>query len=159
MKNILTLPAPKLGFRTLLLLSFMALQNACMTPLISLYDAETFKDAADLKSSCLVLMDHAATDQFSEHSKEVDQVMASAWGLYERQKIRRQNKLTIRQWQLLMDDNAQPGTKAILPPFFERWKKEGKVGAVYLEEKKKNVAAAFDEILKLEGAKLRNEGE
>lgn len=141
--------------KTTILPLLLALLTLGCTPLISLYDADTFKDTTELKARCLVLMGHG-TEPYANYAKEADGVLVSAWSLYERQKARRQNQLTFQQWRLLLEDDALPNTRALLPPFFERWKKEGSVGEAYLTEKKKNVAAAFDEILKLEGAKLKN---
>ncbi len=140
---------------TIYLLTLLTL--SC-TPLISLYDADTFKDTTELKARCMILMTHG-TEPFADYSRDADAVLASAWSLYERQKVRSQNNLTFGQWQLLMDDKVMSDkameTKAILPPFFERWKKEGRMGSAYVEEKRKIVERAFNEILKLESVKIR----
>lgn len=132
------------------------LASAC-TPLISLYDADTFTKTSELKARALVLMDHGS-EPYASYNRDADEVLVLAWSLYDRQKVRHQNQLSMQQWKLLMDDNVGGTAKSILPSFFERWKAEGSVGKAYIREKKEVVAKAFDEILELEGAKIKKGG-
>jgi len=153
MKHLLTFLAPRPHTRHLLAGLLFVFASAC-TPLISLYDADTFTQTSELKARALVLMDHGV-EQYTSYSRDADEVLVQAWSLYDRQKVRHQNQLSMQQWKLLMDDNVGGTVKSILPSFFERWKAEGTVGKAYIREKKEVVTKAFDEILELEGAKIK----
>lgn len=129
---------------------------ACKT-LSSAYDSDTFQRTTALKEKALALLDKA-TEPYAGHTAGAKALLDEATALYERQKGRKQNEASIQQWKLLLEDNALPGTEAILPGFFKEWEaaKAKPLSAFYIGEKKKKVAAAFDEILKLEGAKPKS---
>ena len=158
MKKSTTLRFFRKSYRPLFGILALALVIAACSPLISAYDGDTFKDTTELKAKTLVLMDRAV-EPYDNYKTQVDEVMVMAGSLYDRQKVRRYNKLTVKQWDLLLSDDALPGTKAMLPPFFENWKSDGKLKPFYIKEIKKQIAAAFDEIIKLESAKIKNVGQ
>lgn len=146
---------PNTGWRGLVFCLLVALA-ACKT-VSSTYDPDTFQRTAALKERTLRLMDKA-TEGYAKHATEAKAVLDEATALYARQKTRKQNEASVQQWKLLLEDNAVPGTEAILPGFFKEWQAatDKPLSAFYIGEKKKKVAAAFDEILKLEGAKPKS---
>jgi len=134
----------------LLLLVSLTFSN-CTT--IANYDADTFTRTAQLKANTLVLMSHA-DEQYSDHVEKVDGVLILAEELYSIQKARDKNHVSIAQWKILMEDNLATNT-GVLTGFFDLWEEKGKVSSIFVDEAKPQIAAAFDEILKLEGSKLK----
>jgi hypothetical protein len=61
----------------------------------------------------------------------------------------------VQQWKMLLEYDATTKTDGILPGFFKEWQHATTTPLTkfYVSEKRKKVAEAFDEILKLEGAK------
>ncbi|HWB24804.1 MAG TPA: hypothetical protein VG738_04960 [Chitinophagaceae bacterium] len=126
--------------------------SSCKT--ISVYDDTTFVNTSTLKAQAVVLMDHA-TENYSQYADKVDAILIDAQKLYAMQKAREKNQVTIAQWQKLMAPD--PVTKqSVLPGFFALWKKKKTLQQDFIDDAKTQVSDAFDEILKLEGAKLKN---
>jgi len=70
---------------------------------------------------------------------------------YERGKAK-QNRATVEQWRLLIDPEA-----ALLGAFLRKWRDESKGQSdAFLKGVARNVSDAFDEIIKLENAKVKN---
>jgi len=127
------------------------LLGACKT--IAPFHQETFVRTAALKAKMLVLINHS-NEPFAVHADKIDDLMIEAHSLYALQKARPLNVLSAAQWKILMDND--PVTKqSILPGFFELWKEKQTLSPAFTETAAEQVSAAFDEILKLEGAKLK----
>ena len=138
-----------------LFLYFIALAislASCKT--IAHYDDGSFVKTAELKAKTLVLISHS-NEEFKDYRTQVDDIMIAAETIYAMQKARQLNFLTVKQWDILMKGTGVTN-KSILPEFFNMWKKKGKLNDYFIDEAKEQVGAAFDEILKLEGAKLRD---
>ena len=56
----------------------------------------------------------------------------------------------IAQWDLIRDP-----TRNTFAGFIKLWKSRGTLGAIYVTEKKKQVALAFDQIIELESGKIK----
>ena len=70
---------------------------------------------------------------------------------YERWKAK-QKRATVEQWRLLIDPEA-----ALLGGFLRKWRDENKGQSdAFLKGVARNVSDAFDEIIKLENAKVKN---
>ena len=115
-------------------------------------DQETLTRTTKLRTQVLNLMSKAQ-ESYTQHASQVDRVVREARAIHAHQKMRPNNELAVRQWDLLLVDSAQAATKAILPEFFVNWKRDGQLKPVYIDAKKRNVERAFDEIIKLENAK------
>jgi len=116
---------------------------------ISLHDHYAYTQATSLKVDSLKLMDKAVED-YSMHEDEVDDLLTKIEKAHEYEKARPKNDETIKQWEILKDPD-----KDLLGGFFKMWKEKGKVSQFFIEEKKKQVVKAFDEIIELESVKLR----
>lgn len=121
---------------------------AC-TASISLHDHYAYTQATSLKVDSLKLMDRAVED-YSMHEDEVDDILTKIEKAHEYEKARPKNDETIKMWEILKDPD-----KDLLGGFFKMWKEKGKVSQFFIEEKKKQIVKAFDEIIELESAKLR----
>lgn len=138
----------------LLLLCFLA---ACKTN-SALYNPDAVAKTTELRDKTLKLMDKA-TQPYAKYKTAADSILNAAMADYEQQKKRKHNELSVQQWKLLLEDDAAvPGTKAMLPAFFNNWKTDGKLTDFYIKEKKGKIKDAFEEILKLEKGKPKKGG-
>jgi hypothetical protein len=120
---------------------------ACST--ISTFHAETFTRTSALKAKTIVLMDHA-TEGYKIHEAKAEEILIEAETLYAMQKGREKNSVSLNQWKLLLEkDNS------ILKGFFKQWKQKQTLSEGVIMDFKELVAGGFDEILKLEGNKLK----
>lgn len=125
--------------------------SACRT--IAIFDANTFQKTSVLKAKVVVLMDHS-TEEYSKYSDKVDDILIEAESIYAMQKAREKNLTTIVQWQKLMEKDAVTH-QSVLPGFFTLWKKKKILSQEFIDAAKEQISDGFDEILKLEGAKLK----
>ena len=117
---------------------------------IAKFDSATFQRTNLLKARTLIIMEHGG-EPYDKYSDKIDSLLVEAQTIYTMQMIRDKNSESTNQWKALIGTN-----KSLLTGFFTLWKKEQKVSDTYIENKKPLVSDGFDEILKLEGAKLKN---
>jgi hypothetical protein len=116
---------------------------------ISNFDQAAYEHATSAKVDALVLMSKA-TDDYSSHTKQVEALMIQLDKAYEYDRGRQLNRVTIAQWDILRDPNRD-----LLGGFLKMWKAKGTLSATFVEEKKKQIADAFDQIIQLESGKLK----
>jgi hypothetical protein len=126
-----------------LLLSFIS----CAT--ISSFDQQAYTQTISLKVDGLNIMD-LAKDEYSAHEKTVKEFQTQLQKIYEYEKNRPKNEITIQQWDKLLDKKGH-----LLGGFLNRWETEKKLGETYITEAKKLVDKAFDQIAGLESKKLK----
>lgn len=130
---------------------FMALAlvvvSSCRT--IAIFDNASFQRTSVLKARVLVLIDHA-DEPYEKYNNQIDSMLVESQTIYAMQKAREKNENTAKQWELMLDDK-----KGILTGFFNRWKIKKTLSITLIEEAKPKIATGFDEILKLESAKLK----
>lgn len=119
------------------------------SPLISQFDATSYRDATSLKVDSLVIMGEA-TDPYRLHSHDVDLLEIKLDKAYEYTKGIPHNEITAQMWKKMITPN-----KGLLGEFLYRWKKKGSFPAFYVREEKKMVAHAFDDIICLEANKRK----
>lgn len=129
---------------SILTLVFMVV--AC-TPLIGAYSPESYKYATSLKAETLGRMDKA-TEDYSEHSKVVDQLYIDLNKGYEYVKGVPHNKISTLQWDVLLKEENN-----LIDNFFQTWKKGGKASVGFIKKSKKDLSQAFDYIICLEANK------
>ncbi len=133
--------------------SFFCLLLATMilgwAPLIAPFNETAYEQAVSLKVESLALMDKA-THSFANHQTEVEGLIVNLNKAYEFAKGRPRNEISTRMWEILKDSDRH-----LLGRFLERWRKEGTLSKGYVEEKKLQVADAFDKIIGLESGKLK----
>ena len=104
------------------------------------------------KIETLALMDKAK-EPYDAHAQEIADRNARLEQLYDQERRRPGNGPTTQMWATLLHvDPSLPGS-GIYPRFLEQWKKKNVLSPVYIEDKKQNVAEAFDKIISLESAK------
>jgi hypothetical protein len=126
--------------------------------LIAPKDQPTISKTMALKTTTLELMNHA-TEPYEKYEKNAKNILATADSIYQRQKTFKANDLSIKQWQLMLEDMTIQGitSKGILTGFFTSWQNASvtkkPLGQFFIDEKKKKIGDGFDEILRLENAK------
>lgn len=70
--------------------------------------------------------------------------------IYEYEKNRPKNEITIQLWDKLVNKNGH-----LLGGFLNRWETDTKLGETYIVEAKKLIDKAFDQIAGLESKKLK----
>ena len=111
---------------------------------IATFDKEAYDKATGAKAEALALVDHA-TEPYSSRSKHAEEVLLTVDKAYEYDRGRALNSITVKQWDLLRDPNGH-----LFGGFVRRWKEKGSLRAAYIEEKKPDIAEAFDQIIQLE---------
>src|SRR5712691_1492662 len=104
----------------------LCLAVAC-APLISEYNAESYKYATSLKAETLALIDKAtAPGSAQKFQKETDVLSVQLDAAYEFVAGLPNNQATAAQWQLMRDPNG-----TLFGAFVKRWRREGKISETY----------------------------
>ena len=121
---------------------------SCST--ISRFSQYAYIQTTSLKVDALSIMDLAKED-FSSHLNNVLEFQTNLQKLYEYEKNRPKNEITIRLWDKLLDPKGH-----LLGGFLTRWQLEEKLNEVFIVEVKKLVSEAFDLIAGLESNKIKS---
>jgi hypothetical protein len=114
---------------------------------ISVFSQYAYQQAVDLKAASLSLISHS--DQtYQNYQKDVEDLNQKIDKAYEYAKGRKDNELSIKQWEILKDPDGN-----MLGGFLKKWKSQDKISSTYLSEKIKQISDAFDEIINLENRK------
>jgi hypothetical protein len=143
MKNILHTKKINAGLAVIMLLAF------AHCAVISPFSQHAYLQTTSLKVDALKVMERAE-EPYHAHEAEAITLKTNLQKLYEYEKNRPKNAISIAMWEKLLDE------KALLGGFLNRWKKEGTLGKYYIEEEKKLVAEAFDKIAGLESKKIKS---
>lgn len=133
--------------KQLLLLSFLIAFWACAT--ISQFDQYAYVQTTSLKVDALSVMD-LATDDFDQHKDEVLQLTSNLQKIYEYEKNRPKNEVTVKMWEKMLNEEDH-----LLGGFLLKWKTQGKQSKVFIEEAQKIIGPAFDQIAQLESKKIK----
>lgn len=128
--------------RKWMLLPVALLLMGCAT--ITKFDQNSYNAAQALKEDSL-----AVVSQPSPAGVDNIEVRLSAQVAYETGKGKA-NRISAAQWKLIANPEGN-----LLGGWITRYKSGALLSATYNEEKAKQIGLAFDEILKLEGGKLR----
>jgi len=132
------------------LLLLVLLLSACTN--IAPFSQVAYEKAVALKVDALALMDKA-TEPYEAHQTEVAELHHQMEIAYEYAKGRPQNEESTAQWALLMDP-----TRNLLGGFITRWKAQGRLSRLMIDEAKRQIGAAFDTIIQLESGKRKAGG-
>lgn len=119
------------------------------TRTIAVFDQHAYENATSLKAEALALMDEATTP-FSQLDAEVKDLMIRVEAAYEYARGLPENEITAEQWEILAAPDG-----SLLGGFFALWAQQGTMSAAGIAASKSNVAAAFDTIIELEAAKIK----
>jgi hypothetical protein len=133
--------------------------------LIASYDQYAYTQTTSLKVDVLNLMDKA-TESYTDHSKDVEDVNTELMKNIEYEKHREKNQITIAMynilWKLLNDSTTiTVGPTKFKHGFFEEWKSRnalqshGKPDVAFIEEAKTQIGEGFDMIAELESRKIK----
>lgn len=129
------------------LLSVMLVWAGCQT--ISLFSQHAYLQDTSLKVDALILMD-MGVDSFSVHKEKVNDLVVNIEKAYEYEKGRPDNSISAKMWAKLKDPDGN-----LLGGFIRLWEEKSILSKTYVQEKKKQVAAAFDQIIELESKKIK----
>ena len=144
MKNVIISILKKNSF---FVLSILILIASCAST--SHYDQYVYTQTTSIKVDALNVMD-LATEDYSLHQQEVKQAITNIDKTYEYERNRKNNSITIKLWDKLKDTSGH-----LFAGFVKRWKNEGKLRPVFIQESKKQVGEAFDIIAQLESKKIK----
>lgn len=116
---------------------------------ISSFDQYAYAQTISVKVDGLNIMD-LANEDFSIHKSSVSDYRTKLRKVYEYEKNRPKNEITIQLWNKLLDPDGH-----LLGGFLVRWEKESKLSETFITEEKKLVDKAFDQIAGLESKKIK----
>lgn len=135
--------------RNTVLLGIIVLMLAGCGNLQSAFSEQAYRQAVSLKVESLALMDKA-TEEFGEYEAEVKQLQIELQKAYEYAAGRPNNGTTTRQWEILINPERN-----LLGGFLRRWKQQGTMSFLFIDENKRIIADAFDTIIELESGKRK----
>ena len=138
---------PSARFSKVTFAFFLVLFVNCSS--ISHFDQYAYAQTTSIKVDALELMDLAVNDYNSLQTNDRE-FQTKLKKVYEYEKNRPKNDITIKLWDKLIDPNGH-----LLGGFLNRWKIEKKLNATFIEEEKKLVGKAFDQISGLESKKIK----
>jgi hypothetical protein len=128
--------------RKLLLLPFALLLIGCAT--ITKFDQNSYNSAQSLKEDALTIIQHPSPSAVDNLSVRLDAQVA-----YETGKGAA-NKISAAQWRLIQNPAGN-----LLGGWIKAYRQGVALSETYNQEKARQVGLAFDEVLKLEGGKIR----
>jgi len=91
-----------------------------------------------------------AVEDYSTHKNEAKNVITNLDKIYEYEKNRPKNTITLKMWDKLRDTSAN-----LFLGFMRRWEKEGQLKQAFIVNSKEQVGEAFDRIAQLESKKIK----
>ncbi|MES1215311.1 MAG: hypothetical protein ABUT20_07335, partial [Bacteroidota bacterium] len=131
---------------------------SCKT-LITTYDPYSYTQLSSLKVEVLNVMSKA-TEDYSEHSNEVEAIGIKIQKAYEYDTHKPKNEIMAKMWKFLYESLLSDEMEGITghqhkKGFFNKWKAEKKESDFFVDEaSSKIIAPMFDLILELESKKL-----
>ena len=111
-------------------------------------DPIAIKNSTDMKVESDALISKAV-DPALVHLEEIEEVLLHGKQAYEYARIKTNNELTARQWEIMLDPERR-----MLGGFLRMWEERGRgYSEVFLLEVRGMIASGFDEIIRLEKAK------
>lgn len=113
------------------------------------FDQVAYTQITSVESDALSLMDKA-TEDYSTHKKEIDDVSNKIQKAYLYDKNRPKNKKTEEMWNLIIDPDGH-----LYGGFLARWKADAKLTTAFISEAKKKMQANFARLEQLENKKIK----
>lgn len=129
---------------SLIFVSFLGCRN-----LQPAFSEQAYRQTVSLKVESLELMEHAS-EEFSQHEANVHRLQTELRKAYEYAAGRPNNSTTASQWEILISPDRN-----LLGGFLQRWKQQGNLSLVFINENKRIIADAFDTIIELESGKRK----
>ena len=125
------------------------LVQGCST--ISTFDQYAYQQATSLKVDALAIME-LASDSASCHAADIRDITLKIDKAYEYEKLRPKNEVSAEMWSILRSPERN-----LFGGFLKRWQEKQLLSKVYIEDKKEQIAKAFDIIAELESSKIKPE--
>lgn len=132
-----------------LLIAVICILTLVCCSTISRFDQYAYSQATSIKVDALTLMD-SATTSFMQHRAAVTNMLTSIEKIYEYEKNRPKNTISEKMWAMMRDTSGH-----LYGGFIKRWKNEGTLDQVFIQESKKIIGASFDQISQLESGKIK----
>ncbi|MCK9559345.1 MAG: hypothetical protein M0R44_02735 [Candidatus Marinimicrobia bacterium] len=132
----------------MLLLPIAQFWWAC-APMTARFDPVAYERTISLKVETLALM-AKADEPFDQHAEAVAALQKELEKAYEAAKGRPRNDYTTLQWQIIKNPRGN-----LVGGFFRHWQEKGALSPVMVAESSKLIADAFDQIIGLEGGKIK----
>jgi hypothetical protein len=123
-------------------LAMVVAVNGCAT--ITKFDQNSYNSAQSLKEDALTIVQHPSPSAVDNLSVRLDAQVA-----YETGKGKA-NRISAAQWRLIQNPHGN-----LLGGWIKTYQQGATMSPTYSEEKARQIGLAFDEVLKLEGGKLR----
>ena len=136
----------KLAGKILILSIFIGVYGCAS---ISQFDQYAYVQTTSLKVDALQVMD-LAVDDFKNHANEVKELKANLQKIYEYEKNRPNNEITLKMWEKLLNEDGH-----LIGGFLVKWETQGKQSKVFITEAKQIIGQAFDQIAQLESKKIK----
>ena len=120
------------------------------SPLMSTFDQTAYMQVTSLKVDALDLMDKA-TENYTTREAEVKTIQLKIDKAIEYDSHRPHNAITNQLWTILNNPEGH-----LFGGFLVKWKKDGTCGATFIQEEKKLIGKAFDQIAELESKKIKS---
>jgi len=116
---------------------------------ISQFDQYAYVQTTSLKVDALQVMD-MAVDEFNNHHDKVQKLKTNLQKIYEYEKNRPNNEITLKMWEKLLDKDGH-----LIGGFLIKWEEQGTQSEIFIREAKKIIGPAFDQIAQLESKKIK----
>ena len=134
----------------LILFLFSLILYSC-TSSISTFNQYAYIQDTSLKVESLYLMDKAI-DTFSLHLSEVKDMRLKIDKAYEFEKSRPNNSITTQIWEKIKNPDGN-----LFGGFLVYWQQQGVLSPIFVQDKKKQIGLAFDQIIELESKKIKEQ--
>ena len=131
-----------------LLLAVIATLSACAT--IAHYNPIAYQNATSLKVECSTVI-AKSTDNYADHKSEAEALQSELDKAYEFAKGMPKNGDVTKMWALIRDPSGH-----LAGGVLTKWKTEGKLNATFVQEVSGQVSQGFDQLIALEGAKIKD---
>jgi len=133
-----------------IIISLFILSLVSCSALIAPYNEVAYQNATNLKVESLAIMDKA-TGPYDDYQRVTGELMIKLKQAYEYSKGIPKNQFSAKQWEVMIDPDG-----GMIGGFIEKWKTSGRLNETFVIEAKGNVEKGFEEIIKLESAKIKN---
>ena len=116
---------------------------------IAPFSSIAFEQATSLKVEALAVMTKA-TARFDSNKAAVEELKTNLDKAHEFAKNRPKNEYSTQQWAKIKDPDSN-----LLGGFLKRWEQQSVLSRVFVDEAKRLVSDAFDEIIGLETGKRK----
>ena len=129
-----------------ILLPLLLLLNSCVST--ASFDQYAYAQTTAAKVEAIDLMSNA-TQNVSGFTDQIRDVDLKLKKIYEYEKNRPKNGVTVKMWDLLLD----PG-KNLYGGFIKRWQTDSTLSKTFIDEAKKLIGSGFDKVAELESKKI-----